>query len=213
MAEILTPIVIKLNDRGATAVDYIDYFDEGTYGPDKVFFVNRFDTLEKVATQINKCLNLQNTPGSLIHVNRTNIPDKWVEPLTAKTDKYPRRAQYKIRFLLRFKFYGDYAYLDLGAKWRSEDELENFINVTKDDLEVVNTCWISTADANKILNDYILPHIDFEDKTYYDVTNDAIVPLSPEMLAAKEEERAMANAYLIGNDDFILADEDGILSL
>ena len=42
MANLLTPIVLNFPDRGACAVDYIDYFDEGQYGPDKAFFVNRF---------------------------------------------------------------------------------------------------------------------------------------------------------------------------
>ena len=53
MAENLTPQVIAFPTRGNTAVDYIDYFDEGIYGPDKAFVVNRFQTIAEVAAQID----------------------------------------------------------------------------------------------------------------------------------------------------------------
>lgn len=46
---VLKPIVLNLPTRGACAVDYIDYFDEGQYGPDKPFFVARFDDFQQVA--------------------------------------------------------------------------------------------------------------------------------------------------------------------
>ena len=209
MAENLTPQVIAFPTRGNTAVDYIDYFDEGIYGPDKAFFIGRFQTIEEIATQINKCLNLQNTPGSMIHVNRTNIPDKWMDPLASKTDPYPRRAQYKIRFLLRFKFYGDYAYLDLGAKWKESDNMEQPIIVKASDLEVVNSCWISEADAKSILVDHVLPHVDFDDTTYYDVANDKILPLTDEMKAEKEAQKAT----YIGDEEFVLEDDNGLLTI
>ena len=70
MAEILEPIVLNLTDRGACAVDYIDLFDEGMYGPDKPFFIGRFKNLDDVAAQMNKCLELQSIEGSLIHYRR-----------------------------------------------------------------------------------------------------------------------------------------------
>ena len=45
---LLKPIVLNLTTRGNTAVDYIDYFDEGHYGPDKPHFVGRFDDLTQL---------------------------------------------------------------------------------------------------------------------------------------------------------------------
>lgn len=152
-----TPIVIQFPDRGACAVDYIDYFDEGVYGPNKPFFVGRFKTVSKVAEQIKACLALQTTPGSLIHFNRTNLPDSYVEPLTPPDEKFPHRAKYYIRFMLRFKFYGDFGYIDIGRKWRDGDinddgTLANPAGVALEDLEVLNYCWISGNDAEYILS-------------------------------------------------------------
>jgi hypothetical protein len=212
MAENLTPQVIAFPTRGNTAVDYIDYFDEGIYGPDKAFFVNRFQTIEEIAAQIDKCLNLQNTPGSMIHVNRTCLPDKWMDPMTSKTDAWPQRAQYKIRFLLRFKFYGDYAYIDLGAKWQHGEDLTQPIIVNKEQLEVVNSCWISQDDANFILEE-IKAKLQFADTTYLEVATNEIKELTQEMKAAKEAAKAAANAVYIGDEEFVLEDDGGLLTL
>lgn len=208
MAENLTPQVITFPIRGNTAVDYIDYFDEGVYGPDKAFFINRFQKIEDIAVQIDKCLNLQNTPGSMIHTNRADISDKWVDPLISKNDPWPRRAQFKIRFLLRFKFYGDYAYIDLGAKWKANEDLNQPIIVTKDDLEVVNSCWISLDDANYI-KDLIKSKLTFDDSSYLNIETGAIEPLTEAM----KEEKQAAMATYISDDGFIIGDDSGLLSL
>jgi hypothetical protein len=212
MAENLTPQVIAFPTRGNTAVDYIDYFDEGVYGPDKAFFVNRFQKIEDIAAQIDKCLNLQNTPGSMIHINRTDIPDKWVDPLSSKTDLWPRRAQFKIRFLLRFKFYGDYAYIDLGAKWKKGEDLTQPVIVTKDELEVVNCSWISLADANYI-KDLIVEKLTFSDNSYLDTATAEIKELTEEMKSEKEAQKAAAMATYIGDEEFVLGDDDGFLTV
>lgn len=210
MANLLTPIVLNFPDRGSCAVDYIDYFDEGQYGPDKAFFVGRFQKLDEIATQMNACLALQNTPGSMIHVNRTNIPDKWMDPMTSQTDPFPRRAQYKIRFLLRIKFYGDYAYIDLGAKWSPDDDLTlGAPIVTSEDLEVVNKCWISEKDANFILDELKDAGLSFNGSTTYDATTASVRALTEEELATIEEEKAVAAANYIADDESFFVDADG----
>lgn len=210
MANLLTPIVLNFPDRGSCAVDYIDYFDEGQYGPDKAFFVGRFQKLDEIATQMNACLALQNTPGSMIHVNRTNIPDKWMDPMTSYSDPFPRRAQYKIRFLLRIKFYGDYAYIDLGAKWFSDDDLTAGAPiVTSEELRVVNKCWISERDANFILDELKKAGLSFDGSTTYDALTASVRALTEEELAAIEEEKAVASANYIADDESFFVDADG----
>lgn len=210
MANLLTPIVLNFPDRGSCAVDYIDYFDEGQYGPDKAFFVGRFQKLDEIATQMNACLALQNTPGSMIHVNRANIPDKWMDPMTSYSDPFPRRAQYKIRFLLRIKFYGDYAYIDLGAKWSSDDDLTAGAPiVTSEELNVVNKCWISERDANFILDELKKAGLSFNGSTTYDASTASVRALTEEELAAIEEEKAVASANYITDDESYFVDADG----
>lgn len=160
---VLKPFVIDLPDRGLCAIDYIDYFDEGRYGADNIHFVSRFDDLGAVAEQMDKCLSLQTTSGSLIHFNRLNVPGKWLEPLQNPNEKYPQRAQYAIRFMLRIRFFGDFGYLDIGAKWTdelteaaaealSDTDDANFFVIKAEDLKVVNSCWLSHRDAEEILN-------------------------------------------------------------
>lgn len=159
---VLKPIVIDLPDRGLCAIDYIDYFDEGRYGADNIHFVSRFDNLNDIAVQMDKCLSLQTTEGSLIHINRLHVPNKWIEPLQDLDEMYPQRAQYAIRFMLRIRFFGDFGYLDIGAKWDDtlttaakealeSDEDDIFFKILPDQLEVVNSCWLSHRDATEIL--------------------------------------------------------------
>lgn len=210
MANLLTPIVLNFPDRGACAVDYIDYFDEGQYGPDKAFFVNRFRTLDEIAEQMDKCLALQTNLNSMIHVNRCNISDKWMDYFTSKNDKYPQRAQYKIRFLLRFKFYGDYAYIDLGVKWRLDDDLDtiNPIIIKKDDLEVINRCWISENDAKYILTE-ITNKLTFDGTQTYDITDNNIRKMTEDEQNKLDEEKAISNATLLSDGENIFVDLEG----
>lgn len=213
MANLLTPIVLNFPDRGYCAVDYIDYFDEGQYGPDKAFFVKRFGTddenpLAGIAAQMNACLALQNTEGSMIHVNRTDIPDKWMDPMTSKSDPFPRRAQYKIRFLLRIKFYGDYAYIDLGAKWKPGEDLTLGAPIVKaTDLTVVNRCWISERDAQYVLDELKESGLNFNDRTAYDASTGSVRELSEEEL--QEKEAAAEATYLTEDDETLLVDDSG----
>lgn len=243
MAEILKPIVINFPDRGSCAVDYIDYFDEGQYGPDKAFFVGRFQDLKEVATQINQCLALQSTEGSIIHggdwnkslpsAGRLCVQNKWIEPLQDPNEKYPQRAQYKIRFLLRIKFYGEFAYLDLGAKWKDTDELDpsKYIIVKAEELEVVNRCWISKADAeyikNILLGDFTFtkdgeeinePILTYDGSQYYSydkasnsVTLSALDENSP-IIKQLQAEKELESAILLSDGTSIISDENGLLS-
>lgn len=221
MADLSTPIVLTFPDRGTCAIDYIDYFDEGLYGPDKAYFIGRFskDTnpFKSIAEQMNTCLSLQNNPNSMIHVNRTCLPDKWMDPLTSKTDPYPKRAQYKIRFLLRIKFYGEFAYVDLGSRWKASDDLTQPIEVLaikeKGDLEVVNFSWISKRDAQFILDTLYDNGLFYDGTTKYNPETGKAESLSAEELAAKEEAKAAANAIYLSDGETIFSDDEGMLIL
>ena len=162
---VLKPIVINLPTRGACAVDYIDYFDEGQYGPDKLFFVSRFDNFDDVAAQMNACLALQGNPNSMIHHRRHCVEGKWVEPLVSSEEKYPQRAKYMIRFMIRIKFFGEFAYIDFGKKW-DDTNPESAIYVEASELEVVNRCMLSEEDANYILENLIKPYLSQTPQTY-----------------------------------------------
>lgn len=228
MAEQLKPIVLHLTDRGTCAVDYIDYFDEGQYGPDKAFFVCRTQDFTAIAKQMDLCLALQTTPNSMIHSpSRLEIADKWVEPLNFKNSLYPRRAHYKIRFLLRIKFYGEFAYIDLGAKWKPTDMDANRIQVVEaKDLEVINRCWISERDANDIC-EMIKEKLTYDGTQSYKVVDG--VPVmeqnsSNELITAyaaqkaederiKQEQEALEAAILISDEDDIFSDDEGLISL
>lgn len=211
---VLKPIVLNLKDRGLSAIDYIDYFDEGRYGADRPYFVGRYTDLESIAKQMNKCLALQSTPGSFIHLNRLEVPDKWIEPLQDPNELYPQRAQYAIRFMLRIKFYGDFGYLDLGARWNEKytaaAEANNLI-IKPEDLEVINTCWLSIADANAI-KEMLLSSKEGENSIFtydgetmkYDPETDSVVELSEEEKKANAEKQAEANAVYLTDGDSIL---------
>lgn len=221
MADLSTPIVLTFPDRGTCAIDYIDYFDEGLYGPDKAHFIARFnkntDPFKSIAEQMNTCLSLQNNPNSMIHVNRTCLPDKWMDPLTSKTDPYPKRAQYKIRFLLRIKFYGESAYVDLGSRWKATDDLSQPIEVLalKDggDLEVVNFSCISKSDAQFILDTLYENGLSYNGTTKYNPETGKAELLSEEELAAKEQAKIAAAAIYLSDGETILADDEGMITL
>lgn len=203
----LTPIVIDLPDRGVCAIDYIDYFDEGIKGPDKPYFIGRYRNLDDVAAQMDKCLALQTTPGSIIHFKRLDIDGKWVEPLVGPDTKYPRRANYAIRFLLRIKFFGDFGYLDIGADWNdiliAYAENDNLV-ILPQMLKVVNSCWLSSADSQKIL-DTLLGTLTYEGGTKYDPETDSVIDLTA-------EEAAALNAEYLVDDEGALADDEGALT-
>ena len=221
MADLSTPIVLTFPDRGTCAIDYIDYFDEGLYGPDKAYFIGRFskdtDPFKSIAEQMNTCLSLQNNPNSMIHVNRTCLPDKWMDPLTSKSDPYPQRAQYKIRFLLRIKFYGEFAYIDLGSRWKVGDDLTQPIEVlaSKDggDLEVVNFTWISKRDAQFILDTLYDNGLFYDGTTKYNPVSGKAEPLTEEELAAKEQAKVEAAAIYLTDGETILGDDEGAITI
>lgn len=160
----ISPTVINLKDRGYCAIDYIDYFDEGLKGPDKPYFMGRFRTFADLRAQLLKFWQeAAIVDASIAHLNRLDVPGKWMEPLIGPDVKYPRRAQYALRVLLRIKFFNDFAYVDIGRKW-TEDLITaaeegnlgaqmKFTAVDDDPqkIEIVNSCWISGDDAVEIL--------------------------------------------------------------
>lgn len=160
----ISPTVINLKDRGYCAIDYIDYFDEGLKGPDKPYFMGRFRTFADLRAQLLKFWQeAAIVDASIAHLKRLDVPGKWMEPLIGPDVKYPRRAQYALRVLLRIKFFNDFAYVDIGRKW-TEDLITaaeegnlgaqmKFTAVDDDPqkIEIVNSCWISGDDAVEIL--------------------------------------------------------------
>lgn len=216
--KVLEPQVLNLHDRGICAIDYIDYFDEGMYGPDKVHFVSRYRNLKDIAAQMDKCLSLQ-TPvdeyKSLIHLNRLHIDGKWVEPLQNQEEKWPQRAQYAIQFKLRIRFYGDFGYVDIGAKWTPDYEKaaeEGNLMVKAEDLKVVNSCWLSNKDANLIL-DELRKHLTYDGNQKYDPSTASLIALSEKELAARKEAEAEAAAVYLTDGDLALGDANGLLNL
>lgn len=220
----LEPVVLDFPVRGLSAIDYIDYFDEGLYGPDKPYFVARYKKLSQVAEQMDKCLALQSTPGSLIHFNRHHIADKWVEPLVSKDEKYPQRAQYAIRFLLRIRFYGDFAYLDIGKKWNDEDiekAAEGTLEIHHGDLEIVNKCWLADEDAQYILglldnrldNVQLSYTLQYSGEQKYDPENASMVNFTPEELEAINQAKLEAAAVLLSDGENILSDINGAINV
>lgn len=216
---LLKPIVLNLATRGNTAVDYIDYFDEGHYGPDKPHFVGRFDDLTQVAEQIRVCLALQGNEGTMIHNSRHHVEGKWVEALADRTDPYIQKAQYKIRFLLRLKFYGEFAYLDIGKRWEEGEDPTEPYYVEAADLEVLNRCMLSAEDAAQILqmikSSEALANITPEKYLGVDDEGKPIIEelTSGPIFDAIQNARTAAAATYLGDEGLILADDDGMLAL
>ena len=221
---VLKPIVVNLTTRGACAVDYIDYFDEGQYGPDKPFFVGRFDDFESVAKQIRACLALQGNSNSLIHNSRHFVEGKWIEPLVSPEEKYPQRAQYMIRFIVRVKFYGEFAYLDIGKKWDGTSPNSIYYVLPKD-LEVLNYCMLSKEDANAIL-DIILNSEVEQNKKLKDITDWETYTVSKETGEASiskltsgslfdelTRQKEIDEATYFSDGDFVFGDDTGLISI
>lgn len=220
----LEPVVLDLPIRGLSAIDYIDYFDEGLYGPDKPYFVARYKKLSQVAEQMDKCLALQTTPGSLIHFNRHHIADKWTEPLISPEEKYPQRASYAIRFMLRIRFYGDFAYLDIGRRWKDDDiekAASGELEIHHGDLEIVNKCWLADADAQYILDliddrlDGVkLPYtLQYNGEQKYDSETATMVNLTAAELEEREQAKAEAAAIFLTDGESVLGDAEGALNI
>lgn len=220
----MEPIVLDLPDRGLCAIDYIDYFDEGLYGPDKPYFVARFKKLSDIAAQMDKCLALQTTKGSLIHFNRHHIPDKYIEPLKNPEEEYPQRAQYCIRFMLRFRFYGDFAYLDIGKKWEEGDieaAVAGTLKVTPDQLTVVNKCWLSDKDAESILNlikgtnegDKLAYTLSYSGQEKYVPESSQLAKLSDDEIEEMHSKELEAAAIFLTDGESVLGDAEGALNI
>ena len=126
--------------------------------------------------------------------------------------------------MLRIKFYGEFGYVDLGQKWAPEDDPSETYYVEAKDLEVVDRCMLSEADAKKIL-EYILNAEVETGKTLSQVGKEQYVPgengaaatIQPltsgpiaEALAAIEKERT---ATYVADANYVLSDGDTLLTI
>lgn len=127
------PQIIAFPDRGHSAIAWIDYFDETTYGADKLFFKKRCKTIQEVADEmkatarqdhIKKISNTNISYGvqlgdfPIASLNRYNVPDKKFLTFPNDLDPYPYKAKYAMRMLLRIKFYNDFGYMEIGIPWK-----------------------------------------------------------------------------------------------
>ena len=125
------PQIIAFPDRGHSAIAWIDYFDETTYGADKLFFKKRCKTIQEVADEILTTAAIPHTKvpkGNvaggiqfdfpIASINRYNVPDKKFLTFPDTLDPYPYKAKYAMRMLLRIKFYNDFGYMEIGIPWK-----------------------------------------------------------------------------------------------
>lgn len=125
------PQIIAFPDRGHSAIAWIDYFDETTYGADKLFFKKRCKTIQEVADEILTTAAIPHTKvpkGNVASgiqfdfpvasINRYNVPDKKFLTFPDASDPYPYKAKYAMRMLLRIKFYNDFGYMEIGIPWK-----------------------------------------------------------------------------------------------
>lgn len=137
------PQIIAFPDRGHSAIAWIDYFDETTYGADKLFFKKRCKTIQEVVDAMKvtaaqdhiKATSNTNTVNGIqmgnfpiASINRYNVPDKKFLTFPDALDPYPYKAKYAMRMLLRIKFYNDFGYMEIGIPWKSLYNEDGTIN-------------------------------------------------------------------------------------
>ena len=164
------PIFLKLKHLGDTVIDYIDLFDEGVYGADKLFLRGRYTSFEEVKSAIEECLNLGSPtedPASetnKLAFNRFNQPDK-IFFMPDLNDQYAMKAQFMLQFAIRVRLYDNFAYIHFGIPWaRKWDVVNDCPNVKYpfgqyakgqtfkvEDLQILRYSWISQEDAETIL--------------------------------------------------------------
>lgn len=152
-------------------IDYIDLFDEGRFGSDKLFLRGSFSTLKDVHDQVNAFLSssaegesIYSTPAKVREIadyNRLFDPNRRIWKLSEKyigTDPYPYRAEYRLLFFVKVHFHLDFAYIWFGIPWTDDntpapgeklDPIEG--NISIDDLQLLKHTWISREDAEIIL--------------------------------------------------------------
>lgn len=164
------PIFLKLKHLGDTVIDYIDLFDEGVYGADKLFLRGRYTSFEEVKSAIEECLALGSptedpaSESNKLAFNRFNQPDK-VFFIPDLNDKYAMKAQFMLQFAIRVRLYDNFAYIHFGIPWARKWDVVNdcpnekypFGKYTKgqtfnvEDLQILRYSWISEEDAETIL--------------------------------------------------------------
>lgn len=159
---------IVASDGTERVIDYIDFFDEGQFGAENLYLANRFhgtDTESALTEVQNQITSFFTTADKDIYdINRLNVPNKkfFTNSCKEMSLKSPRRARYRLEFLLRIHFYGDFGYLHIGIPWDKWIETEidpapgtTLTAVTAADiekLEVLKYCWLSKDEADAILN-------------------------------------------------------------
>lgn len=164
------PIFLKLKHLGDTVIDYIDLFDEGVYGADKLFLRGRYTSFEEVKSAIEECLALGSptedpaSEANKLAYNRFSQPDK-VFFIPDQHDAYAMKAQFMLQFAIRIRLYDNFAYIHFGIPWaRKWDVINDCPNAkypfgkyskgqtfTIEDLQILRYSWISIEDAETIL--------------------------------------------------------------
>lgn len=168
---------IESSDGSTRVVDYIDLFDEGRFGADKLFLRGSFATFEEVAKQVNAFVNSAK-PGTSIwsdpkvarkisDENRLDNPTKkfWGNPDLTKTEEnpWPCKADYRLLFFMKIHFHNDFGYIWFGLPWTEDNTPPLGGNIDEEgeyatsklkikDFKVLKHCWISREDAEYVLN-------------------------------------------------------------
>lgn len=156
--------VITLSNGTKKVIDYIDLFDENTYGAGNLFIAGRIradkttNLFGEVKTKIEEVLN---SSDKVYDYNRLNQIDKkfLTNDCADKKLKSPNRAKYRIQFLLRIHFYGDFGYLNVGVPWQPDEDPAPTDTLTPPDTSkfaVLNSCWLSEEEV-KVIKDEIKP--------------------------------------------------------
>lgn len=152
-------------------LDYVDLFDEGRFGSDKLFLRGSFLTLKDVHDQVNAFLtssaegeSVYGTPSKAREIadyNRLFEPNRRIWKLSERytgVDPYPYRAEYRLLFFVKLHFNLDFAYIWFGIPWTEDntpkpgEELEPINSISINDLVVLKHTWISKEDADTVLS-------------------------------------------------------------
>lgn len=156
MSEGVAKTKIKLSDGTEKIIDYIDLFDEGTYGAEMLYLAGRFPTLSEVKAQIQKFF--AEASKDIYDNNRLNIPNKRfiLNHNSFSHLKCPKRAAYRVQFLLRIHYYGDFGYLHVGIPWGEDEDPGSPAELAPPDTSkftILKKCWLSDEEAEKILKE------------------------------------------------------------
>lgn len=164
------PIVLDLKNMGKQVAIYIDLYDEGQFGADKLALRGRFDNLADVGSMIKEVLSIGSpieNPASednILAFNRFNSFAAHWSRYSETDEPYAKRAGHMLYFRLVIHLLDSTAHIGFGVKWakyRKENgkinkqfPCGNFTpdkNMTMDDLRLIDTWGISWQDAHDIL--------------------------------------------------------------